>query len=68
MKTMLNRVKYIRRRKGFTVGQLSLYSGIAKSTIMRIENWEADPTQTQMRRISKALNRQVLEVFDLSWL
>ncbi|WP_416387311.1 helix-turn-helix domain-containing protein [Diplocloster agilis] len=54
--------------KGYTLGQLSLYSGIPKSTIRRIENWEMDPTQSQMRRISKALNRHVLEVFDLSWI
>ncbi|MBU9745866.1 helix-turn-helix transcriptional regulator [Lachnospiraceae bacterium ASD3451] len=63
-----NRVSELRRMKGYTLGQLSLYSGIPKSTIRRIENWEMDPTQSQMRRISKALNRHVLEVFDLSWI
>ena len=62
----LNRVGELRRKKGYTLGQLSLYSGVPKSTIRRIENWEMDPTQTQMRQISKVLNYQVWEVFNLS--
>ncbi|MBU9724398.1 helix-turn-helix transcriptional regulator [Diplocloster modestus] len=64
----LNKVGEMRIKNGFSIGQLARMSGMAKSTIIRIENYEVDTTQSQMRRISRALNRKVWEVFDLSWL
>lgn len=41
--------------------------GISKSTLYRICDHEADPTQSTMIAIARALNMDVTEIFNLDW-
>ena len=52
---------------GLTQRDLALLSGVSHSTIARIENGFTIPNQLQMLKISKALNKSILDVFVLDW-
>lgn len=62
-----NYIARIRGEKGITIGQLVLRTGISKSTLTRIENFETDPKQSQMIKIARALKAPVCEVFELDY-
>ena len=65
MKT--NYITEIRGRKNITIGQLVLRTGLSKSTLTRIENFETDPKQSQMIKIARALKTPVCEIFELDY-
>lgn len=62
-----NYISRIRGEKGITIGQLVLRTGLSKSTLTRIENFETDPKQSQMIKIARALKTPVCEVFELDY-
>ena len=61
-------LKALRSRRGFTLDELELASGVSRSTIWRIETGKSDPNVEQMTRLSRALGldlpRLVQRVFD----
>lgn len=65
MKT--NHITELRGEKNITIGQLVLRTGISKSTLTRIENFQTDPKQSQMIKIARALKTPVCEVFELDY-
>ena len=62
-----NYISRIRGEKGITIGQLVLRTGLSKSTLTRIENFETDPKQSQMIKIARALKTPVCKVFELDY-
>lgn len=60
-----NHIQQIMYKRKMSYRKLSQLSGISKSTLQRIANFECSPTQEMMISISKALNMKTWEVFDL---
>lgn len=60
-----NNVRDLRWQKDFSLSQLARIAGMSRSTVSRIENFEVDPTRSQMIKLSKALKKPIGEVFDL---
>lgn len=46
---------------------LSKLCGISKSELYKICNFEADPKQSTMVAIARALNMDVTDIFNLDW-
>lgn len=46
---------------------LSRLCGVSKSGINKIANFEADPRQSTMISIARALNMDVVDIFTLDW-
>ena len=46
---------------------LARLSGISKSEINKIENFESDPRQSTMIAIARALNMEVIDIFNFKW-
>lgn len=63
-KNILSEILY---EKNMTYRDLSRLSGVSKSTINRIANFETDPTQSTMISIARALNMNVVDIFNLEW-
>lgn len=53
--------------KNITYRELSRLSGISKSELNKIANFETDPRQSTMVSIARALNMDVIEIFNLEW-
>lgn len=53
--------------KNMTYKELSEISGISVSSLNRIANYYADPKQSTMIAIARALNMEVVDVFNLDW-
>lgn len=53
--------------KEITYKELSRLSGISESTLNRIANYMTDPKQSTMIAIARALNMDVIDVFNLDW-
>lgn len=53
--TIGERIKEVRKNKGFSVRYLSEQSGISRSTISRWENNHLNPSEEKLRRVIKAL-------------
>lgn len=57
----------IRIERGFTLMELSKYSGIGKSTINNIENGKVSPTLFQLEMIAIALNVRITNLFESNY-
>lgn len=53
--------------KEITYKELSRLSGISESTLNRIANYMTDPKQSTMIAIARALNMDVVDIFNLEW-
>lgn len=53
--------------KDISYRELSRLSGISKTSLNDIANFEEDPKQSTMIAIARALNMEVSEVFNLKW-
>ncbi len=62
-----NRLQEIMGERNLSHKQLARMSGVSSATIGRIERCEADPKQSTMIAISKALKLEVCDVFNLNW-
>lgn len=63
----LNKIKEIRWGRGWSVNDVAQLSGLSNAEINKVENGQTCPTQLSMMKISKALDLEVQEVFDLNW-
>ena len=61
---MENRVYELRIKKGWSLKQLSIKSGVAKSTIDNFENGKTIPSAKTIICLAKALNVNVEELFN----
>jgi transcriptional regulator with XRE-family HTH domain len=64
---LLNNIKQIRWDLNLNLRDLEKLSGVSNSTISKIENGLMIPTQLTMLKISRALNKETNEVFELNW-
>ena len=61
-----NKIKIIRKEKGLTLLELAIKSNISVGYLCHLENGSRDnPSLEVMERISKSLNKSVVEVFLL---
>lgn len=60
-----NHIQEIMYERKISYRKLAQLSGVSKSNLQRIANFECSPTQDMMVNISKALNMKTWEVFDL---
>ena len=63
----LNKLQQILYQDNISYRKLSRMSGVSKSAINRIANFEVDPKQTTMISIARALNMNVVDIFNLDW-
>ena len=63
-KNILSNILY---ENNITYQELSRRSGISASTLNYIANYITDPRQSTMIAIARALNMEVVEIFNLEW-
>lgn len=61
---MINRVKEIRELKGISITQLSVTTGISRTTIYKIEGHKTNPSLDTVIRISSGLNEEPGKIFN----
>ena len=61
MKILLDEIMY---KKNLSVRQVSLLTGISKSTINRIVNGEISPTADMLECLAKGLKIRICELID----
>ncbi|WP_452224689.1 DUF4870 domain-containing protein [Lacinutrix chionoecetis] len=64
MKTIGNKIKDIRKRKGYSQEELAEYSKVNLRTIQRIENNKSEPRGTTLNLICTALDITTEDIFD----
>ena len=62
-----NQLQEIMDEREISYRQLSRKTGISRSTLQRIANFNQSPTQDTMIAIARGLNMDVDEVFNLNW-
>lgn len=63
-KFLSEKVKELRKRKGFSQEELSETSGLSLRTVQRIESGETEPNGETIKRVSNALNVNPEELTD----
>ena len=53
--------------KNMTYKELSMMSGISTSSLNKIANYCADPRQSTMIAIARALRLEVVDIFNFDW-
>ena len=61
---LANKLKEVRKRKGFTQEQLAYESDITLSQIARIETCKSNPTVSTIFKIARTLNISVSDLFS----
>ncbi len=59
-----NRVRQLRKEKGFSQRELAKLSGISYSAISKIENKQLSPTYDSLVRLVKGLNCDITDLFN----
>lgn len=62
-----NRLQEIMEEREISYGQLSKKTGVSKSTLQRIANFNQSPTQDMMIIIARGLGMKVIDVFNLDY-
>lgn len=62
-----NKLYDVLLKKHMSCRDLARLSGISKSEINKIENFESDPRQSTMIAIARALNMEVVDIFNFDW-
>lgn len=62
-----NNLSEILRKKFMSYRDLAMLSGVSKSAIEKIVRCEADPKQSTMMAIARALHMNVSDIFNLDW-
>lgn len=62
-----NILSQIMYENNITYRELSKLSGISISALNNIANFEKEPRQSTMIAIARALDMDVVEIFDLDW-
>jgi len=60
---MKNHIGEIRYKQGISLSKLSVYTGISKSQLGRIERGESDPTLPTAYKLEKALKTEIHTLF-----
>ena len=63
-KNILSKILY---EQDMSYRDLSKLSGVSKSAIQQSANFEADPKQSTMICIARALGMNVIDIFNLEW-
>lgn len=63
---MINNVKKIRELKGISITQLSLETGISRTTIYKLEDQDTNPSLETIIKISSGLNEKPEKIFNFS--
>lgn len=58
------RVKRMRLDRGWTLEDMSQKTGVARSTLSKIENGQMSPTYDVLQRITRGANFDIVELFD----
>ena len=53
--------------KNMTYKELSRLSGVSESSLNRIAHYSSDPKQSTMIAIARALDMDVVDIFNLDW-
>ena len=61
MKILLDKIMY---KKNLSVRQVSIATGISKSTINRIMNGTVSPTADTLERLAKGLNVHISDLYE----
>jgi ribosome-binding protein aMBF1 (putative translation factor) len=56
-----SKIRTARRQRGWTQASLSHFTGLGSGDISRIETGRLIPTDSQLRRLAKALDIELLE-------
>lgn len=59
----MNNLRYYRKQRGLTQGELEALSGVDRSTISQIEKGKRNATQGTMLKLSKALKKKPEDIF-----
>jgi len=57
-------VKEVREKNNYTLRQLSIISGVSKSTISKVENGRCSPTLDTLEKIAIGLNVHIVDLFE----
>lgn len=57
-------VKEYREKKNYTLRQLARISGVAKSTISKVENGRCSPSINTLEKIAIGLNARITDLFE----
>ena len=60
----MNRVRLLRKQRGWSQDELSRASGVDRSTISQIENSVRDPKPATLRRLARTLGVNIGDLFD----
>ncbi|MEB6120202.1 helix-turn-helix domain-containing protein [Mammaliicoccus sciuri] len=63
---MINNIKKIRELKGISITQLSLETGISRTTIYKLEDYKTNPSLETIIKISSGLNEKPEKIFNFS--
>lgn len=63
---MNNRLEEIRKSKGISITQLSVKSGISRTTIYKLEDQKTNPSLETIVKISLGLNEKPEKIFNFS--
>ncbi len=58
------KLKRMRTDKGWTLEEVSQRTGVARSTLSKIENGQMSPTYDVLQRITRGLDLDLVELFD----
>ena len=64
---LCDKVKQLRKKKGWTLEQLSVASGVSRSMLSQIERGQANPTLTVTCRIAQAFSISIGELVNEPW-
>lgn len=60
---MKNRIKELRKKKGYRQEDLAIFLGVSRQTIIAIENDKYDPSLSLALKLAKFLGLSVEEIF-----
>ncbi|MDV3053410.1 hypothetical protein NLV77_002353 [Staphylococcus ureilyticus] len=63
---MNNRLEEIRKSKGISITQLSVKSGISRTTIYKLEDQKTNPSLETIVKISSGLNEKPEKIFNFN--
>lgn len=63
---MINNLKSIRKSKGISITELSMKSGISRTTIYKLEDQKTNPSLETIIKISSGVNEKPEKIFNFS--
>lgn len=63
---MINNLKSTRKSKGISITELSMKSGISRTTIYKLEDQKTNPSLETIIKISSGVNEKPEKIFNFS--